>query len=166
MHQHFCDFVGHYWDCPGSAIRSLLGQFEPSLCICMEHQVPMEEGDHSQCSIELLVCPEHRDAQLRKMGYEPGTSNMPQPSSGERSSMFRDEHGNRTVGFCLWCNRDFYTREEVEEHNANEMEHCPAFQELKDTGCMPPVLQVMFDAMDALDGTDGHDDKEDGKEKE
>jgi hypothetical protein len=28
----------------------------------------MEEGDHSGCSVELLACPEHREAQLSKMG--------------------------------------------------------------------------------------------------
>jgi hypothetical protein len=27
----------------------------------------MEEGDHSECRIELLTCPEHREEQLRKM---------------------------------------------------------------------------------------------------
>lgn len=127
-HRHWCDFAGHYWVCEGTAVHPLTGEAEPSICMCLDHQVPMEEGDHSQCSVELLACPEHRDEQLRAMGYELGTTNMPQPSQEEGSSMFIDEHGNRTVGFCLWCGRDFYTREEVEEHNANGMERCPVFQ--------------------------------------
>jgi hypothetical protein len=28
----------------------------------------MTEGDHGNCPIELLACPEHRDEQLRDMG--------------------------------------------------------------------------------------------------
>jgi hypothetical protein len=60
--------------------------------------------------------------------------------------MFTDKDGNHIVGFCLWCNKDFYDRDEVEAHNADDMANCPAFQELKDEHCMPPVLQAMFEA--------------------
>lgn len=64
-HIHFCDVAGHYWECDGSALRSLTGKTEPSICICEKHRVPMEEGDHSECPIELLACPEHRGEQLK-----------------------------------------------------------------------------------------------------
>ena len=30
--------------------------------------------------------------------------------------MFRDAQGRPTIGFCLWCCRDFHTYEEFEEH--------------------------------------------------
>ena len=43
---------------------------------------------------------------------------------------FRDKDGNATVGFCLWCNKDFYSMEEVWEHNDNDMEACPEVQRL------------------------------------
>ena len=32
-----------------------------------------------------------------------------------------------TVGFCLWCNRDFYSMEEVFEHNHGK--NCPELEE-------------------------------------
>lgn len=64
-HHHFCDIAGHEWKCEGTALRPLAGDTEPSICMCLVHRVPMEHGDHSQCSIELLACPEHRDEQLQ-----------------------------------------------------------------------------------------------------
>ena len=64
-HRHFCDFAGHYWDCEGTATR--LFAPEPSVCMCLGHGVPMEEGDHRECSVELLSCPEHREEQRRNM---------------------------------------------------------------------------------------------------
>jgi hypothetical protein len=154
MHRHLCEVTGHYWDCPGSAVRSLRGESEPTICYCLEHLVPMEEGDHSQCSIELLACRDHQDEQLRKMGYGPGATKMPQtPQKGE-STMFRDGQGNRTVGFCLWCDKDFYTLEEHEEHTANGMVACAVFQVLKDKGYMPPMLQQMVGDAALLDDED------------
>jgi hypothetical protein len=140
-HRHFCDFAGHYWDCEGIAKRLL--RAVPSVCICMNHGVPMEDGDHSECSVELLSCPEHRDEQMRAMGYEPGYAEEP-PAQDEPSSMFQDEAGNPIVGFCLWCDKDFYSMEEHEAHTADGMANCPVFQELKDENCGPPVLCNMF----------------------
>jgi hypothetical protein len=103
----------------------------------------MDQGDHSQCPVELLPCLGHSDEQMRIMGYEPG--HMMEQQSDDECLMFRDKDGNHIVGFCLWCNRDFYTPEEVWEHNANGMMKCSVFQELKDETGMPPVLQVIFE---------------------
>jgi hypothetical protein len=97
----------------------------------MDHGVPMEDGDHSQCSVELLACPEHRDDQLRAMDYEPGTSNMPHTSCEEVGPQWHDKDGKPIIGFCLWCPRDFYTYEEVQAHNANDMADCIGFQQYK-----------------------------------
>lgn len=69
MHQHFCDVCGNKWDCEGTAPRPFMGDTEPSVCMCVTHRTPLEDGDHSGCSIELLACPEHRDVQ-RKMTAE------------------------------------------------------------------------------------------------
>jgi len=92
----------------------------------------MEEGDHSNCMVELLACPDHMDEQFRRMGYEPGTGNMPRRSEGPAGeNFFKDSGGNRTIGFCLWCNKDFYTHEEAKAHNANDSAACPVFQELR-----------------------------------
>lgn len=147
-HRHFCDFAGHYWNCEGSAVR--LFDHEASMCICLDHGVPREEeGDHSKCSVELLSCPDHRDEQMLAMGYQPGDTIEPQPD--DDCTMFMDKDGNLTVGFCLWCNKDFYTGDEVEAHNANDMADCPVYQELKDEHCGPPVLQKMFEDAGLLD---------------
>jgi len=67
VHKHFCDVEGHEWECEGSAIRHLRGDTEPTVCMCIRHLVPMEVGDHSERSIELLACPEHREEQRRRM---------------------------------------------------------------------------------------------------
>ncbi len=64
-HKHFCEVTGHFWECEGTALRPLAGDTEPSVCMCDTCQVPMEEGDHSGCMIELLACPEHKDEELR-----------------------------------------------------------------------------------------------------
>jgi hypothetical protein len=43
-HRHYCDHAGHEWECVGTAVRSLAGDTEPSVCTCIDHQVPMEDG--------------------------------------------------------------------------------------------------------------------------
>ena len=56
---------------------------------------------------------------------------------GAECKGFRDSNGNPTVGFCLWCDKDFYSVEEVWEHNENDMRACPEFQRFLDAerGC-------------------------------
>ena len=154
-HQHWCDYAGHYWDCPGTAVR--LFEAEPTICMCIQHGVPMEEGDHSECAIELLSCPDHRADQMRVMGYEPDYVSPLSSEDSERSPVFMDADGKRTVGFCLWCGRDLYTIDEHDAHIADNMAACSAFQEFKDR-CMPPVLQAMFEDAGLID-PDGDDDE-------
>lgn len=57
MHRHACGH-GHHWDCAGSAVREQ--DCQPTECICLDHGVPMEGGDHSRCTIEIFTCPDHR----------------------------------------------------------------------------------------------------------
>ena len=153
-HQHFCDFAGHYWECEGTAVR--LFAPEPTVCMCLDHGVPMDEGDHSACSVELLSCPEHRADQMRAMGYDPSYTIELSPEP-EQSSMFTDAEGNHTVGFCLWCGKDFYAIEEERQHTDNDMAECAEFQRCKHTVrmntpegkiCIPPGLQALFDEAD------------------
>jgi len=65
-HRHFCDAAGHDWYCDGKALRSDVSDTKPSICMCLLHHVPMEEGDHRSCPVELLACPEHRDERSGK----------------------------------------------------------------------------------------------------
>jgi hypothetical protein len=130
-HRHFCDYAGHEWECEGTALRPIRGDTEPSMCMCLNHQVSMEDGDHSMCSIELLACPEHREEQLREMGTL-GRSDRPDEECASEAFMFHDEEGNPIIGFCLWCNKDFYSMEEVEDHNTDELKACPVYQQWKE----------------------------------
>lgn len=125
-HKHFCDYAGHEWECDGSALRPLTGQTEPTICVCLDCQVPMEQGDHGECAIELLACPAHREDQLRDMGFVPEDPSAPEDRAEDR--MFRDKDGNPTIGFCLWCGQEFYAVEEMEAHNAGGMAGCEAYQ--------------------------------------
>lgn len=89
----------------------------------------MEDGDHGDCPVELLTCPEHREEQLRDMNTF-GTSDL-LPGEGDHvSTVFKDD--DPSVGFCLWCGKDFYSMGEVEAHNANDSAACVVFQELKE----------------------------------
>jgi len=137
--------------------------------MCAIHRVPFEEGDHSQCEMELLACPEHHEEQLRAMEYEPGQVPEQRPTSKpEESSMFKDQEGNPIVGFCLWCDKNFYTMDEVGTHNAEEMANCPMFQELKDDNCGPPVLQALMESTGPFDDGEPegeHRGQPDGKEE-
>lgn len=90
----------------------------------------MEEGDHSECPVELLACPQHQDEQLQEMGIFRPSDPLPSGVDAE-FSMFNDLRGMPLVGFCLWCGIDFYSVEEVSGHNANNSNACPVFQRLK-----------------------------------
>jgi len=149
-HHHFCNVAGHEWECEGIALRPLAGDTEPSVCMCLVHQVSMERGDHSQCSIELLACPEHLPQQIRQMSII-SAKNPPAGKTETESTMFTDKDGKRTIAFCLWCNQDFYSMAEVEAHNADEMKACAIFQELKDEDCGPPVLHRMLEDFKPMD---------------
>lgn len=135
-HRHFCDYFGHEWECNGAALRPLAGDTEPSVCMCPWHQVPMEDGDHSDCPAELLACPEHREEQLRKMSTL-SSGDQPCDDSDAEGSMFNDVDGKRIVGFCLWCNKDFYSMNEFEAHNSNESAACAVLQDFKNKQFRP-----------------------------
>ena len=118
-HQHFCDVAGHWWECAGSALRA--GDKEPSVCMCLRCGVPLEFGDHSHDYVELLACPEHR-----KVNAAITTPRQAEP--GAERGVLRDRDGNPIVGFCLWCDKDFYSMEEVDAHNADNMKACPVHE--------------------------------------
>jgi hypothetical protein len=139
-HQHYCDVAGHRWACEGMALR--YGDTEPSVCMCLMCDVPLEGFDHSTCGnpVELVACPQHRAAEWAAAALE-GAEPVSEPID------FSGGDGNPCVGFCLWCGRAFHSMHEVAAHNADDMRACPAYQELSNRPggcpCMPPVLQDM-----------------------
>jgi len=46
-HKHYCDVAGHEWVCTDITCECICGKL-------------MEDGDHSECPIELRACPEHQ----------------------------------------------------------------------------------------------------------
>lgn len=82
-HQHACDVAGHYWQCGGVALRVIAGRIEPTMCICPFCDIPMEQGDHSECPVELLACPQHFEEQLLGTKYELGKSIFPGSNKDE-----------------------------------------------------------------------------------
>jgi hypothetical protein len=129
-HQHACDVAGHYWECDGIALRAIAGRLEPTICMCPFCDIPMEEGDHSECPVELLACPQHQDEQLQETGEFRPSDPLPNGVDAE-CCMFNDLRGMPIVGFCLWCGIEFYSVEEVDGHNANDGKACHGFQRLK-----------------------------------
>jgi hypothetical protein len=139
-HQHFCDVAGHWWECEGTALRP--GDKVPSVCMCLKCGVPLDFGDHSHDYVELLACPEHR-----KVAEAITAPHQAEP--GAERGVLRDKDGNPIVGFCLWCDKDFYSMDEVETHNADNMKACHVHEELTNRPggypYMPPILQIMLE---------------------
>lgn len=57
---------------------------------------------------------------------------MPMKLQNESARSFTDEAGRATVGFCLWCNKNFYTSDEISVHNVDGVEACPVFSKFLD----------------------------------
>jgi hypothetical protein len=45
--------------------------------------------------------------------------------------MFLDKEGKPIIGFCLWCDKAFFSMDEVEDHNADDLRACPSYQRWK-----------------------------------
>lgn len=125
-HTHFCDVAGHPWQCESSEC----------ICIC---QTPMEQGDHSHCSIELRACPEHDDEQSIVNGEQgvPGvvdssaTRTEPEgwgrlepiaPEIEEKLSEWFASDRN-SIGFCCLCGNTIPTEDDFIPHTYTH--NCP-----------------------------------------
>jgi hypothetical protein len=138
-HQHWCEVTGHEWECEGTALRPLTGDTEPSICMCDTCHVPMEEGDHSGCMIELLACPEHMDEQLRAMQERFDNAEATEAQEDPLSRAPHCECGcadadpESVTGWCMWCDHVYveYNRTTEDQHFAQYCQDAP--QELKDS---------------------------------
>jgi hypothetical protein len=109
IHRHACS-SGHYWDCEGTAVRC--GETMPTICMCLDHGVLMEEGDHSRCSIELLDCPRHRTEQTASIDSRVPTEKQAEDGwerikiSESIEEMFQSwiDDPEPNIGWCLLCN--------------------------------------------------------------
>jgi hypothetical protein len=132
-HKHFCDIGGHEWECQGEALRPDAGDTEPSVCMCMKCGIPMEEGDHSNCPIELLPCPEHLEEFQRYIQETYGDADLLKlPADADQKVERALSQLETSEAACLWCGGgyDEYSPKAEDEHFAH---HCPdAPDELKD----------------------------------
>ena len=119
MHRHACGY-GHYWDCDGSAVRE--DDLQPSVCICLEHGVPLEDGDHSKCSVEVLTCPDHQAEQgripeamapLRRDEVNDGFVRPELPEGFEEMVQKWLDHAGPRIGFCFLCGNPISAPEEL-----------------------------------------------------
>ena len=93
-HKHYCDVEGHEWQCTDSTC----------MCICDE---PMEQGDHSECPVELRACPEH-PRQLPESSDDESFSDFLENLQSDAENPHcecgcADAHREEVVGFCVWC---------------------------------------------------------------
>lgn len=135
-HRHYCDYAGHHWQCDGAALRG--ADTEPSLCMCFDHGVPMEDGDHSRCTIELVACSEHREA-----GLVPGADELPPcgANAAARKGRIMNPPWQRLrralrrasrrgfVGACVWCSHGY--RRFSLEIQAAHLKDCAKYQRAK-----------------------------------
>lgn len=122
MHTHFCDVAGHHWECSSTECECLCG-------------LRMEEGDHSDCPVELRACPEHPEGS-EDMTAEPASdaveidfSNSPQQQSQVQCNCGCAEiDAAEIVGWCLWCSHVYsdWAPALEDEHFAH---HCPGVPE-------------------------------------
>ena len=119
MHRHYCDVAGHEWQCGGNCE-----------CIC---GLPMEQGNHSDCPVELRACPEHKDETDQQMtAIESTAVEIDFTSLCEKREQprlhcqcgYADLAPGTGVGFCLWCDHVYadYSPEIQARHFAD---HCP-----------------------------------------
>jgi len=128
MHKHHCDVTGHDYECGKNCE-----------CIC---GLPMEQGDHSDCPVELRACPEHKDETEQQVAeVEPGAVEIDFSILSEERQRSRPHcqcgcaeiEPGASVGFCLWCDHVYveYSPKIEKQHFAY---HCPgAPEKLKQT---------------------------------
>ena len=127
-HRHACSH-GHYWECEGTAVR--IGDSIPSLCMCIDHREPMEQGNHSECTIELLDCPTHRnehtapsDGETNDIPVEDGWVPIKVPDNLEEMFQAWKDSSEPNIGWCLMCNNPIRTENDLipgtNSHNCAE----------------------------------------------
>jgi hypothetical protein len=122
-HTHWCDIAGHPWEC------------ESSDCICICQQ-PMEQSDHTRCSIELKACAEHGDYQFSVVRHEEVTPSGPYEGNASDPPAMRTERedwvrlqpiapeieeklskwfatDSESIGFCCLCGSPILTERDI-----------------------------------------------------
>ena len=94
-HKHYCGVEGHEWQCSDSTCE----------CVC---DLLMEQGDHTECPVELRDCPEHFE-QNPEPSDDDLTPNYFLQAAAHGAERPRCEcgcaaaHHEDVVGYCVWC---------------------------------------------------------------
>jgi hypothetical protein len=95
---------------------------ETSVCMCFEHDVPMEQGDHNGCTVELLSCPDcDADTKVARRRIKIPARDF----AGAAHRAFR----RHRVGVCVWCGHG-YTNFNP-EIQAQHLKTCVEYQRAK-----------------------------------
>jgi len=124
MHRHYCDTVGHDWQCSSAEC----------VCIC---GLRMEGNDHSDCPVELRPCPEHENQVGRQMvELKPDAVEIDlsvltperQQSNPQCECGCAEIDAADIVGWCVWCSHVYadWNLAIQSEHFAH---HCPGVPE-------------------------------------
>lgn len=115
-HKHFCYVGGHHYECSKPEC----------MCIC---EFPLEDGDHSDCSIELHACPKHEKgispAELAAV-QEGGAVEIQFPTNLPEVLRQMAKNDKSYGAFCIWCGSGYtYTRKLQAEHFAYNCPEAP-----------------------------------------
>ena len=117
-HKHYCDVGGHEWVCTDITCECICGKL-------------MEDGDHSECPIELRACPEHQ-RQLLELSDDELSAFVGDLTSNAESPRCQcgcaDANPEDVVGSCVWCSHVYvsYSPKIEDQHFAN---YCPGAPE-------------------------------------
>jgi hypothetical protein len=128
-HKFFCEICGHEWECECVAVHEFVPE-RFQVCICKACQLPMDEGDHSNCAVELLTCPEHllQPSEMENVGGVPITVPADAVEKAERAFSQLETY----EAACFWCGYGYveYTAKTEDDHFAY---NCPdAPEELRE----------------------------------
>ena len=117
MHKHWCDVVGHEYECADQSCG----------CVCGEQ---MEGHDHKDCPIELRACPEHEgqyEAELSPDALEIDFSvlspELPK-SSPQCQCGCAEIDAAQIIGWCMWCSH-VYSEWNLLIQNRHFANDCP-----------------------------------------
>jgi len=114
-HRHYCGIEGHDWQCADTTCE----------CICGEL---MEDGDHTECPVELRDCPEHFE-QNPEPSDDDLTPNYFLQAAAHGAERPRCECGcaaalqEDVVGSCVWCSH-VYVRYNARTEAEHFLYHC------------------------------------------
>lgn len=128
-HKYFCEICRQEWECECVAVHDFVPE-KYSVCICKTCHLPMDEGDHRDCPVQSLTCPEHLPQKSAKENVRGVPIAFPPDVAEKAERAFSQLESYEAA--CFWCGHgyDEYTGKAEDEHFAY---NCPdAPEELRE----------------------------------